>query len=505
MQNLRNSILFCLLLTAYTSRAQDAEVIQQYINTYRDLAIEEMQRTGVPASIKLAQGIHETMAGTSDLVIKSNNHFGIKCKDTWTGESVTHDDDLRGECFRKYLSAAESYRDHSNFLKGSSRYASLFNLDPVDYKHWAFGLKKAGYATNPQYPQIIIKLIEDYHLQDYTIIALGKTPVREDVIVKAPTENVIVKSPIENVIVKVPIENVIVKSPIENVIVKSPIENVIVKSPIENVIAKTPIEKVIVKSPIENVIVKVPMENMLKNNAIIGIKNVAVEEKKDAVEVKREEPIKQPEKAVIQPLYPEGEFKFNETRVVYAKKGTSFMAIAQAYDVPLARVFEFNDMVESETVDKDQLIYIQRKRKTGNNEFHTVQPGETLYDIAQEEAIRLETLVEYNLLNSGMNPAIGEQLYLRKKAPAMPRLAVKENYSLYAGQIKMNTTSTENTKQGIVYGTLPQTNVISYTVQPKETIYFISKKYNVKIDDIVKWNQLNGYDLMTGQKLKIYK
>ena len=442
MQNLRNSILFCLLLTAYTSRAQDAEVIQQYINTYRDLAIEEMQRTGVPASIKLAQGIHETMAGTSDLVIKSNNHFGIKCKDTWTGESVTHDDDLRGECFRKYLSAAESYRDHSNFLKGSSRYASLFNLDPVDYKHWAFGLKKAGYATNPQYPQIIIKLIEDYHLQDYTIIALGKTPVREDVIVK---------------------------------------------------------------SPVENVIVKVPMENMLKNNAIIGIKNVAVEEKKDAVEVKREEPIKQPEKAVIQPLYPEGEFKFNETRVVYAKKGTSFMAIAQAYDVPLARVFEFNDMVESETVDKDQLIYIQRKRKTGNNEFHTVQPGETLYDIAQEEAIRLETLVEYNLLNSGMNPAIGEQLYLRKKAPAMPRLAVKENYSLYAGQIKMNTTSTENTKQGIVYGTLPQTNVISYTVQPKETIYFISKKYNVKIDDIVKWNQLNGYDLMTGQKLKIYK
>ncbi len=478
MQNLRNSILFCLLLTAYTSRAQDAEVIQHYINTYRDLAIEEMQRTGVPASIKLAQGIHETMAGTSDLVIKSNNHFGIKCKDTWTGESVTHDDDLRGECFRKYLSAAESYRDHSNFLKGSSRYASLFNLDPVDYKHWAFGLKKAGYATNPQYPQIIIKLIEDYHLQDYTIIALGKTPVREDVIVK---------------------------SPVENVIVKAPTEFVIVRSPIENVIVKAPIEKVIVKSPIENVIVKVPMESMLKNNAIIEIKNVAVEEKKDAVEVKREEPIKQPEKAVIQPLYPEGEFKFNETRVVYVKKGTSFMAIAQAYDVPLARVFEFNDMVESETVDKDQLIYIQRKRKTGNNEFHTVQPGETLHDIAQEEAIRLETLVEYNLLNSGMNPAIGEQLYLHKKAPAMPRLAVKENYSLYAGQIKMNTTSTENTKQGIVYGTLPQTNVISYTVQPKETIYFISKKYNVKIDDIVKWNQLNGYDLMTGQKLKIYK
>ncbi len=117
-------------------------IIQDYINTYKDLAIEEMQRTGVPASIKLAQGIHETMAGTSDLVLKSNNHFGIKCKSNWTGESVTHDDDARGECFRKYDSPLDSYRDHSDFLKGSQRYASLFKLDPLDYADWAYGLKK---------------------------------------------------------------------------------------------------------------------------------------------------------------------------------------------------------------------------------------------------------------------------------------------------------------------------------------------------------------------------
>ena len=101
------------------SRAQDEAIIQNYINTYKEIAIAEMQRTGVPASIKLAQGIHETMAGTSDLVIKSNNHFGIKCKDTWRGESVSHDDDARGECFRKYNSPDDSYRDHSDFLKGS--------------------------------------------------------------------------------------------------------------------------------------------------------------------------------------------------------------------------------------------------------------------------------------------------------------------------------------------------------------------------------------------------
>src|SRR6202008_861215 len=100
------------------SRSQDQAVILNYINTYKDLAIAEMQRTGMPASVKLAQGIHETMAGTSDLVLKSNNHFGIKCKDYWQGESVTHDDDAKGECFRKYNSPADSYRDHSDFLRG---------------------------------------------------------------------------------------------------------------------------------------------------------------------------------------------------------------------------------------------------------------------------------------------------------------------------------------------------------------------------------------------------
>ncbi len=104
----------------------------------------------------------------------SNNHFGIKCKTGWSGESVRHDDDARQKCFRKYDKAEDSYRDHSDFLKNSQRYAFLFNYDPMDYESWARGLKKAGYATNPKYPQIIIKLIEDYNLNDYTLIALGR-------------------------------------------------------------------------------------------------------------------------------------------------------------------------------------------------------------------------------------------------------------------------------------------------------------------------------------------
>ncbi|HEY0731092.1 MAG TPA: glucosaminidase domain-containing protein, partial [Chitinophagaceae bacterium] len=162
------------IVLVVSSFSQSSEVIRNYIETYKDIAILEMIRTGVPASIKLAQGIHETGAGQSALASKSNNHFGIKCKSEWKGPSVSHDDDARGECFRKYESPFESYRDHSDFLSTRSHYASLFKLDPTDYEAWAYGLKKAGYATNPKYPQILIKIIRDYNLQEYTLIALGK-------------------------------------------------------------------------------------------------------------------------------------------------------------------------------------------------------------------------------------------------------------------------------------------------------------------------------------------
>jgi LysM repeat protein len=172
-------LLFAFLLltgSAVVGQGTREEVITQYIDTYRVLAIQEMQRTGVPASIKLAQGILETEAGKSDLVMRSNNHFGIKCKSWWTGEKVYHDDDERGECFRKYMTAEESYKDHSDYLRNTERYSALFRLDPTDYKGWAHGLKAAGYATNPKYPQILIKYIEEFGLNDYSLIALGRKP-----------------------------------------------------------------------------------------------------------------------------------------------------------------------------------------------------------------------------------------------------------------------------------------------------------------------------------------
>jgi LysM repeat protein len=125
-----------------------------------------MQKTGVPASITLAQGLFESESGNSDLAREANNHFGIKCHNEWTGETFHKDDDEKNECFRKYNSVLESFDDHSAFLRNRSRYAFLFDLDITDYKGWARGLKKAGYATNPEYAQKLIKIIEDFQLYE---------------------------------------------------------------------------------------------------------------------------------------------------------------------------------------------------------------------------------------------------------------------------------------------------------------------------------------------------
>ena len=140
---------------------------EAYIEKYKATAIEEMKIYKIPASITLAQGILESGSGLSKLATKSNNHFGIKCGRSWKGKKTYHDDDAKGECFRVYRSASESYRDHSVFLSTGSRYAFLFDLNIKDYKGWAKGLKKAGYATNPSYANILISLIEDYDLYKY--------------------------------------------------------------------------------------------------------------------------------------------------------------------------------------------------------------------------------------------------------------------------------------------------------------------------------------------------
>lgn len=385
------------LLGSITLQAQNEDVIT-YINTWKELAMTEMQRTGVPASITLAQGIHESMAGKSDLSQKSNNHFGIKCKAEWTGEKVYHDDDARGECFRRYPSADQSYIDHSDFLRNGARYGFLFKLDPADYKEWAHGLKKAGYATNPRYAHILIKYIEEYNLHQYTLIAMGTMPREQEEIWVSKNSTPPVRE-------------------------------------LET--------KIIPKEPLP-------------------------EEKVEAVEEKK---------------YPAGEFVINNTKVIYAKAGSSLLVLANQYNIPLGRLLDFNDLKQEDVLVKSQLMFLQRKRKTGANDFHTVQVNETLYDIAQSEGIRLESLLEYNFLQQHMQPAPGENLHLRGTAPGRPKLA---DASAPAGDLASNMVSS------------------THVVQDNETLFSIARKYGTTVAKLREWNKLAG-DLRIGQELVIYK
>lgn len=171
-------LLFLVAILFINSYGQQRISTEEYIKTYKDIAIEKMKNYRIPASITLAQGILESGSGNSRLAQKANNHFGIKCHKGWTGKTFYMDDDEKNECFRKYKKAEDSYRDHSLFLTQRGRYSFLFDLKITDYKAWAKGLKKAGYATNPKYPEILISLIERYDLMKYD--TQGKKENQED-------------------------------------------------------------------------------------------------------------------------------------------------------------------------------------------------------------------------------------------------------------------------------------------------------------------------------------
>ena len=173
------------ILEATTRVKVTTEMVLAYISKYKDIAKNNMKQFGIPSSICLGQGILESGAGTGPLSSLANNHFGIKCHQDWTGASVKYDDDSAQECFRKYNQASESYNDHALFLKGRKWYEPLFKLDKGDYRSWAKGLKAAGYATDPKYPEKLIAIIERYHLNQYDAEVLGNDYVMKSIETKS--------------------------------------------------------------------------------------------------------------------------------------------------------------------------------------------------------------------------------------------------------------------------------------------------------------------------------
>ena len=362
--------LLLIIFLGFTTLLQaQREKAVAYVNKYKDLAIEEMRRTGVPASITLAQGILESQSGESDLAKGSNNHFGIKCKTEWTGPKTYHDDDEKKECFRVYASAEESYRDHSNFLRSRDPYQFLFKLDKTDDIGWAYGLKKAGYATEKDYPYRLLNLINDYELHQYSSIALQQNTTPTTTVDNGKKYKVINQSNSEIEVTKTPI-------------VETPI---IEKAPVKDIPTTTTTET----------------------------------EKEDTVEVEKT-PISVPEIVETKKTspYPAAAFTINHTKVIYATAGTSLLSVANKYGISLSKLFSFNELKEMDILEDDQLLFLETKLKKGATDFHVVENNETLANISQTEGIRLESLLEYNQLKKERPLTKGEKILLR--APTTP-------------------------------------------------------------------------------------
>ena len=466
-----------------------------------------MRQSGIPASIKLAQGILETQSGNGWLCLNSNNHFGIKCKNNWIGETVHYDDDAAQECFRKYPTVADSYHDHSEFLKNNPRYAFLFQFNQEDYKSWAYGLKQAGYATSPTYPQQLIKIIEDNNLQQYTMEGEG--------LVKGGT------------------------------------------------------------------IGTLPPYNSRPTTGQAGGKPTVSTKPK--------------------PLsYPKGIFEINNRKVLYVPAGSSLIQIADRYDKRLSRLLQYNDLSSDAPLSSDMFIYLEKKSKRGKDDYHVVEPGETMYTISQVEGVQLKWLRRRNKMKDGQEPAVGEKLALDGYASVVPKLAKAtpnpdpdaEDYSMSdagngnvpkqpqppaqqpkpatpppagnngqaggipvamvedlkkigqvntsgGGQAQAPAVNTPANAQPAPPATKPATSVPQpappatkpaapvyqpappaatpvqtqparsgtryHEVQPKETAYGIAKQYNITIVQLQEWNNLQNTDIKIGQRLLVGK
>mgnify|MGYP001213457027 CR=1 FL=1 len=354
-------VIFSLMIVSVVSANAQTMTVRQYIDTFKQIAMIEMLEYKIPASITLAQGLLESGSGNSRLAKQGNNHFGIKCKKDWTGCTILEDDDAVGECFRCYKTAEESYKDHSKFLKENKRYAALFTLEISDYKGWAEGLLKAGYATNQKYAELLIRTIEKNNLAQYdTMILNGYNPY-----------------------------------------------------------------STVVPAKIDIVYNKVPS-------------------------------------TVVQP---------NQT----------VETIAEAYDKSERKLMKYNDLKFHGPIEPGDVLYLRPKKRKASVESHKVQEGEGMWEISQKYAIKINTLYKKNLMVPGTEPKPGTIIQLQHKADSRP-----------------DTGRINQAEQTVV-----ETEI--HTVGDGETLYSISRIYGLTVEELIAINGLDNTQIKTGQKLKVSK
>jgi len=373
-------VLALAMLYVPGARAQSRNVqVEAYIQQYQGLAVSEMMRTGVPASITLAQAILESGCGQSTLAKNSNNHFGIKCKPEWTGEKTYHDDDRKAECFRVYNTVADSYKDHSDFLKNRPYYTDLFQLSPTDYKGWAYGLKKDGYATEKDYPQNLIRLIETYNLESYTQLALNKMKNGQNGLEAGSR---------------------IALSDQNGADLGQPAapgrSDALTASAL----------------PANSTTLNSPTGNTQSALVSADITTTGQEPRSGAPAMRVAQTTVRP------PSYPVAPFEINHTKVVFAPKGMSLMALAAKNHINFHKLLTLNELGPTAVLSPGQLIYLEKRPKKGEKEYVVSTYGESLKQIATKQGVALKSLVGYNKTAAELPLAADQKVYLRGKAPA---------------------------------------------------------------------------------------
>jgi flagellum-specific peptidoglycan hydrolase FlgJ len=390
-KSIRLILIFCM--TIQIGWTQNNATTIAYIAQYKAIAMKEMKRTGVPASITLAQAILESNSGESNLAKNHNNHFGIKCKSDWTGAKAYQDDDAKQECFRAYDNAEVSFKDHSNFLKNRPNYVDLFLLDPVDDTAWAYGLKKAGYATATDYPKKLLKIIDDYELAQYNFPEL-ENEVEEEASAKVLADTPVKKTPSDG-----PVNKVLADTPVNKVITDTPTKSLNKPTGIAQINTTNNLAPLSTQTlPVQTL--PAPQKDTLKKDTIkkeviTVVQTTKMEQVK--IDTTKAATITQsvlPKKPTYN--YPEGQFRINQVPVILGKEKMSFIEIALKYKVPLYKLFEYNDIKASNLLERDQLIFLAPKKKTGAASFHIVKYNTSLQEISQLEGVQLSLLKLYN-------------------------------------------------------------------------------------------------------------
>ena len=421
---------------------------EEYIEIYKQLAINEMHRSGIPASITMAQGILESGSGNSRLAIEAKNHFGIKCHKEWTGPAIYVDDDAKNECFRKYEMVEQSFIDHSDFLMTRSRYAFLFDLDQDDYKGWAHGLKKAGYATNPEYGSLLIGLIERYNL------------IRLDF--GDPQQNFVIDDKSDDQKAEVYAKKVFFTNRIKTVYLQ-PGET------LADIAKKHDVRE----------------KRLLKYN-----------------EIEDGRALKPGMKVFLQPKRNKGAIKYHKV----AKDETMY-SISQMYGIKLEKLYDRNKMEEGTEPAVGEKLYLRGKRKSparvrdiqkeSKKKDQDVEKSKTTTEKSvSNEALKKRPVIEAEKSekrevtekNDVKEVSDGELIFIESEEH---KVKLDVNGSKGNDSAKQQKESEKQAKQKFIY----------HSIIEGDTLYNISKKYKVTTQQLREWNKLEDDTIKIGQSI----